>query len=460
MDEHKNGGDPISSDGASGTEKNSGSKYVFDWKSPDLDTPSRSAARKPGSYGRKKETGKTSLPVHEDTPEEKDILLFGDEEEEENEEKSESRTVRLHLNLKSDTVSGAAGKVRGMIASAVQTTKSFFTSLAEKLKSLIPEKKEEPSEDQRKSEEISEEEKKISGTETTEKSGTVFSWKPSTSVPSSAARQSVKSAAAGSQENAKTAHTVKKNSAEEEKHTTADRKTADRSEKSATSGLSAKKTVKKRKKKNKKRLVKAWAIRIAFVAAIVLIFVLLVSGIRALFGKLFGGPHNDGSYPEYVDEQLLTENPYSRPGIATGTIKSIVIHNTSETGTTAKEMRKYYESLATTQETRASVNFIVGSNGDVIVCVPDGELAYASNDRNMDSVSVEYCREDDGALTEEGYQALVNITAWLCKKYDLKASDVIRHYDVTGRNCPKYFVEDEDAWTQFRKDVSKAMKSL
>ena len=32
--------------------------------------------------------------------------------------------------------------------------------------------------------------------------------------------------------------------------------------------------------------------------------------------------------------------------------------------------------------------------------------------------------------------------------------DVIRHYDVTGKNCPKYYVEHEDAWKQFKVDVA------
>ena len=31
--------------------------------------------------------------------------------------------------------------------------------------------------------------------------------------------------------------------------------------------------------------------------------------------------------------------------------------------------------------------------------------------------------------------------------------DVIRHYDITGKICPKYFVEDEAAWEKFREDV-------
>ena len=41
---------------------------------------------------------------------------------------------------------------------------------------------------------------------------------------------------------------------------------------------------------------------------------------------------------------------------------------------------------------------------------------------------------------------------------DLNENDVIRHYDVTGKICPKYFVEHENAWKQFRKDVKKALE--
>ena len=44
-------------------------------------------------------------------------------------------------------------------------------------------------------------------------------------------------------------------------------------------------------------------------------------------------------------------------------------------------------------------------------------------------------------------------------KFDLTADDVIRHYDVTGKNCPKYFVEHEDAWETFKENVSLAITS-
>ena len=51
----------------------------------------------------------------------------------------------------------------------------------------------------------------------------------------------------------------------------------------------------------------------------------------------------------------------------------------------------------------------------------------------------------------------MQLTAWLCVKFDLSQEDVIRHYDVTGKICPKYFVEHEDAWEEFRDNVGNAI---
>ena len=39
-------------------------------------------------------------------------------------------------------------------------------------------------------------------------------------------------------------------------------------------------------------------------------------------------------------------------------------------------------------------------------------------------------------------------------KFDLSTDDVIRHYDVTGKNCPKFYVENEDAWIKFKEDIN------
>lgn len=170
------------------------------------------------------------------------------------------------------------------------------------------------------------------------------------------------------------------------------------------------------------------------------------------------GDEIDASRPE-LDVELLSVNEYSRPGVKTGRINGIVIHYTANPGSTAMQNRDYFEGLKDSHQTKASSHFVVGLDGEIVQCVPTWEVAYASNERNSDTVSIETCHpKKDGKYTKETYRSLVELTAWLCKKFDLNENDVIRHYDVTGKICPKYFVENEDAWKKFKKDVKESMK--
>lgn len=160
-----------------------------------------------------------------------------------------------------------------------------------------------------------------------------------------------------------------------------------------------------------------------------------------------------------IDVQLLTVNEYSRPGIPTSGIKGVVIHYVANPGSTAQENRDYFENLKDTHYTKASSNFIVGLQGEIIQCIPTSEIAYASNSRNSDTVSIETCHPDEtGKFNDATYDSLVELTAFLCNKFGLDSENVIRHYDVTGKICPKYFVENEDAWETFRSDVSELIK--
>lgn len=160
-----------------------------------------------------------------------------------------------------------------------------------------------------------------------------------------------------------------------------------------------------------------------------------------------------------IDVELLTINPYSRPGAQSEKINNIVIHYTANPGTTAKQNRNYFEGLKDSRKTKASSHFIVGLEGEIIQCVPTWEVAYASNHRNVDTVSIETCHKtSDGTYTKETYKSMVELTAWLCEKFGLTEQDIIRHYDITGKICPKYFVEDEEAWKQFRLDVKNILE--
>lgn len=188
-------------------------------------------------------------------------------------------------------------------------------------------------------------------------------------------------------------------------------------------------------------------------------------GIAALVIRLRGAkeaavvpaPVTDEKYiaetPE-IEEDLLPVNEYSRPGTELETVNGIVVHYTANPGTTARQNRDYFAGLAETHQTSVSSHFIIGLEGEIIQCVPCTEIAYASNDRNQDTIAIECCIEDEsGRFNEETYQSLVELTAWLMGQYELETDDVIRHYDVTGKNCPKYFVENGSAWRAFKSDL-------
>lgn len=164
--------------------------------------------------------------------------------------------------------------------------------------------------------------------------------------------------------------------------------------------------------------------------------------------------------PDYVKEDLLPVNPYSRCGDKLQRVNAVVIHYVGNPNTTAWQNRSYFENLATTRDTSASSNLIVGLEGEALLCVPLDEVAYCSNDRNYDTVSIEFCHPDaDGKPTQDTYDTLVKLTAWLCDLYGLDVEEgIIRHYDVTGKQCPMYFVQNAAEWTQFQSNVAKAMK--
>lgn len=171
----------------------------------------------------------------------------------------------------------------------------------------------------------------------------------------------------------------------------------------------------------------------------------------------FGKPVNDEDNPiprPELDVELLDINPYSRPGTELKKVKGIVIHYTANPGASAINNRDYFNSLKDTHYTSASSHFIVGLQGEIVQCIPTKEIAYASNERNKDTISIENCHiNEDGSFEKETYDSLVHLTAWLTVKFGLKTKHIIRHYDVTGKNCPKYFVENEKAWEKFKTDV-------
>lgn len=160
-----------------------------------------------------------------------------------------------------------------------------------------------------------------------------------------------------------------------------------------------------------------------------------------------------------ADKPIMTEdfipiNEYSRPGETLPEVNNIFVHYTANPGTSAAQNRSYFENLGITGETSASAHFVIGYNGEIIQCIPLNEIAYAVAGRNYDSISIECCYlSEDGKFTDDTYQSLIRLSAWLLKEYNLAPEDMRRHYDEGGKKCPLYFVENTGSWQQFLNDL-------
>lgn len=168
--------------------------------------------------------------------------------------------------------------------------------------------------------------------------------------------------------------------------------------------------------------------------------------------------------PKWVKQDFIRKNIFSRPDVSLKRVNNIVIHYVANPGKSAIQNRNYFDSLADQDPNApgqsASAHFIVGLEGEVIQCIPVSEMAYAAAPRNNDTISIETCHPDaTGAYTTATYNSLVKLTASLCVQLKLNENDLLRHYDINGKNCPKYFVENGAAWKQFKKDVKAAIKN-
>lgn len=161
-----------------------------------------------------------------------------------------------------------------------------------------------------------------------------------------------------------------------------------------------------------------------------------------------------------VEERILTKNKYSRSGEKQGKIDHIVVHWVGNANTSALANRNYFENLRLTHRTQASAHYIIGLKGEIIHCIPDDEVAFhaGSYSMNRKSIGIENCHPDwNGKFNDATYNSLVELCVFLCNKYGIKPQNIIRHYDVTKKECPKYYVLHATEWEQFKNQVTQRL---
>lgn len=161
-------------------------------------------------------------------------------------------------------------------------------------------------------------------------------------------------------------------------------------------------------------------------------------------------PQEGIDVPDWISVHLIEIDGASRRGEKLEAVRDIAVHYVANPGTSAMANRNYFNNPDST----TSSHFIVGLEGEIILCVPLDEKSSATNERNRDTISVEVCHPDaTGRFSDVTYRSLVRLLAYLLDEYSLTEENLIRHYDVTGKLCPLYYVENPDAWEDLKGQV-------
>lgn len=164
---------------------------------------------------------------------------------------------------------------------------------------------------------------------------------------------------------------------------------------------------------------------------------------------------------------LILVNRYSRPGSKVKKRKKGVLHYTANPGATAKNHRNYFNNL---NDRFASAHIFV-DRMEARMIIPLDEVAYHVNDGsyrgvpalrpngNLLTIGVEMCLEKDGSIHSRTLRRTEDIFVELCKLFKWNPlNDIVRHYDVTRKDCPALSLMSTVQFQAFKQRVAKKLK--
>ncbi len=165
--------------------------------------------------------------------------------------------------------------------------------------------------------------------------------------------------------------------------------------------------------------------------------------------------------------KLLIDKNYTKDKKITP--KYIVIHYTANPGASAYNHYIYFNR----EYVGASAHYFVDTKEIVQILENNwygwhcGAKTYKHPKcRNSNSIGIEMCIEKDWSLSEIVVEKTIQLTRMLMKKYNIPIQNIVRHYDVTGKNCPAPFVQNPARWEDFlarlvdTEDIQKINKKM
>lgn len=211
--------------------------------------------------------------------------------------------------------------------------------------------------------------------------------------------------------------------------------------------------------------------RILTIVILLLIFVIVM--------KLTETERTESVLENLKIERILT--PYNFEDCNnTKRIKYIVVHYFGDLAT-AEEVANYYYSYSVD----VSAHYCLDGGNVVYQCVEDGDISWHCGDSgigdykdkcsNSNSIGVEvrpnklnadrsaFPDDNDWYFDEAATANLIEFVQYLMDKYNVPIENVIRHYDVTGKLCPRPWVGDDintyygktgnEMWEEFKSEL-------
>lgn len=127
--------------------------------------------------------------------------------------------------------------------------------------------------------------------------------------------------------------------------------------------------------------------------------------------------------------------------------REIILHYIGNPGTSAMANAKYFGNV----NDQVSVHYIV-DDSNIIEIIPPTMKSYGTNSRehNEKGIQIEMCHPDGTGRINEA--TLANVI-WLCRELmgAFGITEIIRHYDVSGKKCPLWYVEHPEEWEELKK---------
>lgn len=159
--------------------------------------------------------------------------------------------------------------------------------------------------------------------------------------------------------------------------------------------------------------------------------------------------------------QIIDRINTYRTSSGTNSREFIAIHDTGTPGGTALNHADHFSKPDSDSSApkNTSCHFWVDEHDKVYQTTATDRIAWhvgkpksGAKASNSSCIGIEMCIDNSGNLLDKTVENTLKLTKTLMEKYNIPASNVIRHYDVSGKGCPNTMSSNNWAkWHDFKK---------